>query len=181
MARQTRSDDWGFPRWRSYGGKREAANIRLCDRHGCTAPGDRPAPKSPNSRDRWWFCETHAAEYNKGWNYFEGLTKEQAAERERAERGDTAFEQARHWGWAGAGDGTRTRGEMDALAVLGLESDADFETVRATYRALAKRHHPDRNAGNAEAAATFQAVQAAYEVLRRADEAKSWKGAAASP
>ena len=46
MARQTRSDDWGFPRWRSYGDKgRSAARVRLCDREGCTEIGDRPALK----------------------------------------------------------------------------------------------------------------------------------------
>ena len=176
MTRQKRSDDWGFPRWRAYGSKREATSVRLCDRHGCTAAGDRPAPKSPNSRERWWFCEAHAAEYNKGWNYFEGLTKEQAAEREHAERGDTAFEQARHWGWAGPGDGSRTRGEIDALTALGLEVDADFDAVKTAYRKLAKLYHPDRNPDNGEAARLFQAVQAAYEVLRRAEDAKSWKG-----
>lgn len=176
MARQTRKDDWGFPRWRSYGGAREAVNVRLCDRHGCTSPGDRPAPKSPNSPERWFFCEIHAAEYNKNWNYFEGLTKEEAASREQAERGDTAFEQARHWQWTGPGDGSRTRGELDALRALELEDDADFEAVKRAYRKLAKLYHPDRNQSDKEAARQFHAVQAAYEVLRRAEEGKSWKG-----
>ena len=50
--------------------------MRLCDREGCEEPGDRPAPKSPNSPERWMFCERHAAEYNRGWNYFEGLSAE---------------------------------------------------------------------------------------------------------
>ena len=56
MSRKTRSDDWGFPRWRGYGSSREAVKVRLCDRFGCTNPGDRPAPKAPNSPERWWFC-----------------------------------------------------------------------------------------------------------------------------
>lgn len=176
MARQTRKDDWGFPRWRSYGAGREAANVRACDRHGCNEPGDRPAPKSPNSPERWYFCENHAAEYNRGWNYFEGLTKEEAAAREQAEHGDTAFEQARHWGWGGPGDGSRSRGEMDALAVFGLEIDADFDTVKIAYRRLAKQYHPDRNPGDDEAAKQFHAVQAAYEILRRAEDMREWKG-----
>ena len=46
---------------------------------GCDQPGDRPAPKSPNSPERWYFCEAHAAEYNRNWNYFEGLSAEEAA------------------------------------------------------------------------------------------------------
>src|SRR5215208_4239349 len=83
MAKQKRSDDWGFPRWRSYGDKgRGAARLRLCDREGCNAIGDRPAPKAPNSPERWYFCEAHAAEYNKNWNYFAGISPEEAARRE---------------------------------------------------------------------------------------------------
>src|SRR6476660_8269243 len=79
MAKQKRSDDWGFPRWRSYGDKgRSAAKLRLCDREGCSEIGDRPAPKAPHSRERWPFCEAHAAEYNKNWNYFAGLSPEEA-------------------------------------------------------------------------------------------------------
>ena len=80
MARRTsRSLDWGFPRWREYGAESAAATVRTCDRHGCTAVGDRPAPKAPNSRERWYFCEMHAGEYNRNWDYFEGLSPEEAA------------------------------------------------------------------------------------------------------
>ena len=86
MAKAKRSNDWGFPRWRGYGSAREAEPVRQCDRHGCGEPGDRPAPKSPNSPERWYFCERHAAEYNRNWNYFEGLTAEDAAAREASER-----------------------------------------------------------------------------------------------
>ena len=82
MAKQTRSNDWGFPRWRAYGaGARGGAQVRLCDREGCNEVGDRPAPKAPNSPERWYFCEAHAAEYNKGWDYFAGLSPEEAARR----------------------------------------------------------------------------------------------------
>jgi len=152
--------------------------VRLCDRHGCTEPGDCPAPKSPNSPDRWYFCERHAAEYNRGWNYFEGLDAEEAAAREAAERRDASgFEQARHYGWGGPGDGSRSRDEMRALEVLELEPDADFEAVRAAWRRLAKANHPDVRPGDGEAATRFQAIQAAYEVLRVAEEAKSWRPA----
>ncbi len=173
MARKsTRSNDWGFPRWRPYGSERQAAQVRLCDRHGCTEPGDRPAPKSPNSPDRWWFCEAHAAEYNKNWNYFEGLTAEEAAAREQADSGERAYRRADHWFW-GEGDGSRSRAEMDALRVLDLDSDADEAAIKAAHRRLVKLHHPDRNGGDAEAAAKFQAVQAAYEVLNRAAERRA--------
>ena len=97
MVRHTRNNDWGFPRWRGYGSERGATKVRLCDREGCTEPGDRPAPKSPNSPERWYFCETHAGEYNRNWNYFEGLSAEDAAAREADERrGANGYKQANH-------------------------------------------------------------------------------------
>lgn len=174
MAKPGRSNDWGFPRWRGYGSAREAESVRLCDRHGCSEPGDRPAPKSPNSRDRWYFCEAHAAEYNRNWNYFEGLTAEAAAEREAEERmGADAFASAGHYGWGGPGDGSRSRDEMRALDVLELDADSDFEAVRVAYRRLAKANHPDTNPNDAEASKRFHAIQAAYDVLKRAEERKS--------
>jgi DnaJ-domain-containing protein 1 len=174
MARAGRSNDWGFPRWREYGSAREAQQVRLCDRHGCTEPGDRPAPKSPNSPDRWYFCEAHAAEYNRSWNYFEGLTAEAAAEREAAERRDSGgFTEARHYGWGGPGDGTRSREEMRALDLLELDPDADFAAIKAAHRRLAKASHPDIAGNSAEAAARFQAIQAAYDVLRRSEERRN--------
>ncbi len=178
MARSSTRNDWGFPRWRGYGSGREAVTVRLCDRHGCAQPGDCPAPKSPNSPDRWYFCQAHAGEYNRGWNYFEGLTAEEAAEREADERRDTSgYTESRHNSWAGPGDGTRSRDEMRALDVLEVEADADFETIRAAWRRLAKVNHPDVKPGDAEAAVRFQAIQAAYDVLRSAEEVRSWKPA----
>ena len=173
MTRQRRSDDWGFPRWRPYGAGGGATTTRRCDRNGCDGVGDRPAPKSPNSPERWYFCEAHAAEYNKGWDYFAGLSAEDAAASERAESGETAYTRSAQWGWGGAGDGTRSRAEMDALRALELDSDASETDVKAAYRAQAKAHHPDRNIGDAEAAKRFQAVQAAYEVLQRAAERRA--------
>ena len=174
MAKQTRSNDWGFPRWRSYGSARDAEPVRQCDRHGCEEAGDRPAPKSPNSRDRWYFCERHAAEYNRNWNYFEGLTAEDAAQREAEEQSSASgYRQAGHYGWGGPGDGSRSRDEMRALDLLELDADAEYEDIRAAYRRLAKMHHPDLKPGDPEAAQRFQSIQAAYEVLRRAEEGRS--------
>ena len=175
MAKQKRSDDWGFPRWRSYGkAGRDAARIRLCDREGCEQPGDRPAPKAPNSKERWYFCQAHAAEYNRNWNYFAGLSPEEAAERAASEaNGANGFRSSAHWAWAGPGDGSRSRDEMRALDALELESDAEFKAVKAAYRRLAKENHPDVNQGDAEAAKRFQQVKAAYDVLRKAEERRA--------
>ena len=166
MTRAKRSLDWGFPRWRGYGSSREATKVRLCDRHGCEEPGNCPAPKAPNSPERWYFCQRHAAEYNARWDYFEGLEKAEAA----------GYRSAAHYGWAAAGDGSRSADEMRALEILGLEADADFEAVKKAWRAKARESHPDVNQGDAGAARAFQAAQVAYEVLRQAEERREWRG-----
>jgi hypothetical protein len=178
MPKQKRSDDWGFPRWRSYGKARDAARVRLCDREGCGEIGDRPAPKAPNSPERWYFCQAHAAEYNKGWNYFAGLSPEEAAKRAAAEEQDaSAYKQSAQWKWAGPGDGSRSRDEMRALDALELDSDADFKAIKAAHRRLVKETHPDANRGDEAAAKRFKQVQAAYDVLKKAEERKSGKPA----
>jgi hypothetical protein len=178
MARATRSDNWGFPRWGSYGSSREATTVRLCDRHGCNEKGDCPAPKSPNSPERWYFCQAHAGEYNRGWNYFEGLTAEEAAEREADEtRTANGYAESKYNSWAGPGDGSRSRDEMRALDLFGLEPDCSFDQVRTAWRKMAKEHHPDLRPGDAQAAKQFQAIQAAYDVLRVAEEERTWKPA----
>jgi hypothetical protein len=178
MSRARRSNDWGFPRWRGYGSSREAAQVRLCDRIGCSEPGTCPAPKSPNSPERWQFCQAHAAEYNAGWDYFAGLTAEEAAERERSEQQTSAgYRESAYYGWAGSGDGSRSRDELRALEVLELSPDADFDAIRKAWRTKAKEVHPDVKPNDADAANAFQELQLAYEVLRAAEERRQWNGA----
>ena len=176
MAKSGRSTNWGFPRWGGYNSSREAQAVRVCDRWGCDDAGDRPAPKSPNSKEKWYFCEQHAGEYNRNWDYFQGLSKEEAAARGRKERSENAgYQESAHHAWTGPGDGSRSRDEMTALEVLGVEVDATFEEIRKAYRLLAKKYHPDVNQGDAEAEKRFQAIQAAYNVLRVSEENRSWK------
>ena len=60
---------------------------------------------------------------------------------------------------------------MRALDALELDSDADFKAIKAAHRRLVKATHPDANPGDAEAAKRFKQVQAAYDVLRKAEDA----------
>jgi curved DNA-binding protein len=54
--------------------------------------------------------------------------------------------------------------------ILGIPKTASADTIRKTYRKLARRHHPDVNPGDAKAEDTFKRVSAAYDVL--SDEKK---------
>jgi molecular chaperone DnaJ len=55
--------------------------------------------------------------------------------------------------------------KRDYYEVLGVNRDADEETLKRAYRKLAMKHHPDRNSGNPEAEAMFKEAKEAYEVL----------------
>jgi hypothetical protein len=57
------------------------------------------------------------------------------------------------------------RSPKDPYAVLGITRAATTRQVKAAYRKLAKRHHPDANPGDPEAAARFRAITEAYETL----------------
>ena len=65
--------------------------------------------------------------------------------------------------------------ETDFYCVLGVPRDASFSAIRAAYRELAKRLHPDAS-GSPGDAAKFARIAEAYEVLsdrekRRAHDA----------
>jgi len=55
---------------------------------------------------------------------------------------------------------------IDYYELLGCERTADDATIKASYRKLAMKHHPDRNAGCKDNEAQFKAVSEAYEVLK---------------
>lgn len=68
----------------------------------------------------------------------------------------------------------------DYYRVLGLKKGATPEDVRAAYRELAKKFHPDRTAHSglscADAAAGFMRIQEAYDVLNDAEQRTTYDG-----
>lgn len=60
--------------------------------------------------------------------------------------------------------------ERDYFEVLGVDRSADGRTIKAAYRKLAVKHHPDRNPGDKEAEAKFKEASEAYAVLSDPDK-----------
>ena len=55
--------------------------------------------------------------------------------------------------------------KRDYYEVLGVNRDADEQTVKSAYRKLALEHHPDRNPNNQAAEERFKEAAEAYSVL----------------
>lgn len=60
--------------------------------------------------------------------------------------------------------------KRDYYEVLGVPRNADAKAIKSAYRKMAKKYHPDTNAGNKEAEQKFKEVTEAYNVL--SDEEK---------
>lgn len=168
MTRRRSTANFGFPRWGGYGRDTDTVHVRMCDRAGCAEAGEHPAPKSPNSRERWHFCAEHAAEYNRNWNFFAGMSEAAAHDYMKSESEyASGFRQSGAFEWTGAADESGySRTERDALAALDLDTDASIGEIKAQYRRLAKEYHPDRAGGDKEAARRFYEVRTAYDVLK---------------
>ncbi|MEW5303195.1 MAG: hypothetical protein WDW36_005911 [Sanguina aurantia] len=55
--------------------------------------------------------------------------------------------------------------QPDLYATLCVERGASSEEIKASYRKLALKHHPDKNPGDANAHDSFQQISIAYSVL----------------
>ena len=178
--------------------KRRDANERPCDHVGCERAGAHRAPKGRGrGQDYWFFCQEHAAEYNRRWNYFDGMTEDdfinfQHAEENghrptwsfRAGRGDR-MSATRFWKAAAPGDAfgvfrgkggaqaaprperRLSRLQTLALEALSLPEEASAVEIRTRYAELVKRWHPDSNGGDRSAEGLLQKAVHAYQTLKQ--------------
>jgi hypothetical protein len=156
---------------------------------GCCAAGEYRAPKSRNSlNEYWWFCLEHVRAYNAAWDFYKGMTPGQIEAQLRA---DTAWQRPT-WPLGRLGGGPdeealrealdilgsgRAQGRKppterapddlrEPLTTLGLDWPTTLSQVKARYKQLAKRHHPDANGGDRAAEERLKVINLAYAVLR---------------
>jgi hypothetical protein len=154
------------------------------------APVRRPgsALAGPSGPPEWqYFCLEHVRDFNAKWNFFDGMDADAIWEAQtpypswdRATRafahnslaGDMRVDDALgvlRWKQATAAAARAApvlgKAERQALAQLGLPETATLPQVKAKYRELARRYHPDANKGSRAHEARFQALTEAYAVL----------------
>ena len=64
--------------------------------------------------------------------------------------------------------------EKDFYAALGVSKDADDAALKKAYRKLARKYHPDQNAGNEAAEAKFKEIGEAYSVLSDTEQRQQY-------
>ncbi len=62
----------------------------------------------------------------------------------------------------------------DYYATLGVAKTASEKEIKAAFRKLARKHHPDVNPGNSAAEAKFKEINEAYEVLGDAEKRRKY-------
>lgn len=171
----------------------DGAPARRCDHPGCAEAGLFRAPRDRSLREFLWFCLPHVRDYNKAWDFYKGLGP---AEIEAALRADTAWQRP-SWPLGRLGGAGRFAPELlrDPFSVLGQEAPTprrrarepvqvppelraaldlldlgwpiDQAELRARYKELAKRYHPDATGGDRSAEEKLKDINRAYSLLRR--------------
>ena len=63
---------------------------------------------------------------------------------------------------------------IDYYEILGVSRTASPETLKRSYRQLARRYHPDVNPGSGETHERFRRIQKAYEILSKEETRRKY-------
>jgi len=171
-------------------------SARPCAKAGCSGEGaHRVSRTRENLGEYIWLCLKHAREHNESWDYFRGMddkdiqsfrTDAMTGHRPTWPLGKRAAGTPNPFGTAGGvrdshgtfgGDSdaepgvrrperTLTRLQIQALDTLRLPQGATLIEIKARYKELVKRFHPDANGGDRGAEERLKQVIKAYGVLR---------------
>jgi len=158
----------------------------------CEGLGEFRAPLSPDDLNSYrWYCLVHIRKYNKSWNYYDGMNDAQV---EADRRRDTVWRRP-SWklGMNAAsldpdhtidpfeilGERNDTRNptsypvrppiskeEEKAYKTLDIEYPASARDIKARYKELVKKHHPDANKGSKKSEEKIKKINQAYQLLQ---------------
>ena len=160
-----------------------------CAHPGCSAVGEFRAPMGRLREGQYFcFCLDHVREYNATYNYFNGMSDEDVLRYQkdaitghrptwkmganRADPGSEGMHDPFHMGGGAQGKGKPKRAPRHgvaarkALHVLGLDDEAGSPEIKARYKDLVKRLHPDANGGDRSNEDRLREIINAYNILR---------------
>jgi len=157
---------------------------RGCAFAGCDQPGLYRAPLGrQNLRHYQWLCLEHIREFNRGWDFFKGMSQ---ADIDRHRREDVTWHRptwrlgasyAFGQTWRdlfellGEGEPRRPppapRGKAEEMKLrLGLADSFTLAELKRRYKQLAKKHHPDLHGGDRKAEERLKLINEAYTYLK---------------
>ena len=144
----------------------------ICEWSNCKEAGKFKAPtERDNSKNFKWLCELHIKEFNKNWNYFDGMSQNEIENFLKSDltwhRPTQKFGSADNFFnilWNNALNdkfkifkdekpfsiSSKKLGEKDkdAFRIMGLEFNDDWTTIQKKFKTLVKKFHPDKHSGN---------------------------------
>ena len=168
--------------------------LKICDFAKCNEVGEFRAPQSPDRLEEYfWFCLEHVREYNRSWNYYEGMSEEEI---ERHIRLDITWQRPT-WPFTGkrkngaseftlgpfgignwdtevklenqpekTGWRPRPRSpEEEAIKILTISPPVTVQEIKSQYKKLVKENHPDSNGGDKRSEEKLKLINHAYSVL----------------
>ena len=173
----------------------EETNPGPCGWPDCCQNGEFKAPVSMGQLQVYhWFCLEHIRIYNSSWNFYEGMSdleveaairsdvtwnrptwpmgsvvkqdKKLGINAQKFENFSDMFEIFNH------NNSSLPRTEFSfspavgrAINLLSLEVPFSKDEVKARYKILVKRHHPDANGGDKNAEERLKQINEAYETV----------------
>jgi len=175
--------------------RRRKTSEPACEWHGCKEKATHRAPKGRGrEKDYWRYCLHHAREYNQSYNFFAGMNDDAVMAYQKdaitghrltwkmgtgnhpgpdlgADAARDPFNVFREFGGRAKTEKAEPprairNAERKALGELGLDVGADKAEIKARFKLLVKRHHPDANNGSREAEERLKTINLAYAALR---------------
>ena len=164
----------------------------ICGWSNCKESGKFKAPtEKDNNKNFIWLCEEHIKLFNKNWDYFDGMSQNEI---ENFLKSDLTWHRpTQKFGsvdnffnilWNNAlndkfnifekeqkariNNKKLCEKDKDAFIIMGLEYNADRETIQKKFKTLVKKFHPDKHSGNKQYEDKLKKITLAYSHLKMA-------------
>ena len=160
-----------------------------CNWSLCNKIGEFKAP-AKKEEGYLWFCEEHIKEYNKKWDFFEGMSQAQIEDfvfqdiiGHRKTQKFGSMDNFFHDLWNNAiedellnlskfkktlnkHNNDYTEKQISALKKMDLKPSINWMGIKEQFKKLVKKYHPDMNAGDTKYEEKLKEITIAYSYLK---------------